>query len=144
MLACGDNLIFCQVGDDPAPQVLRGAASHIPVRAPVLLPLEPGAQVEDVTGAFPRVALQVDHLEAPEVVKEPIGNGGEPVGTEVDDFSRRTESNGQVFYSQVFPGAVSNVGGALAGHRAEGCHEWEEAKEGQDNSTVHFHLQTLP
>lgn len=102
MLACGDDLIFCQVGDDPAPQVLRGAASHIPVQAAVLLPLEPGAQVEDVTGAFPRVALQVDYLEAPQAVKEPVGNRGEPVGTEVDDFSRRTESSGQVFYSQVF------------------------------------------
>lgn len=87
MLACGDNLIFCQVGDDPALQVLRGAAPHIPVQAPVLLPLEPGAQVEDVTGAFPRVALQVDYLEAPQVVKEPIGNRGEPVRSQVDDFN---------------------------------------------------------
>lgn len=87
MLACGDDLIFCQVGDDPALQVLRGAASHIPVHAAVLLPLEPGAQVEDVTHAFPRVALQVDYLEAPQVIKEPIGNRGEPVETEVDDLS---------------------------------------------------------
>lgn len=102
VLACGDDLIFGQVGNDAALQVLWGAAPHIPVQIPVLLPLEPGAQVEDVTGAFPRVALQVDYLEAPQVVKEPIGNRGEPVGTEVDDFSRGTEGSGQVFYSQVF------------------------------------------
>lgn len=102
VLARGEDLILCQVGNDAALQVLWGAAPHIPVQAAVLLPLQPGAQVEDVTGAFPRVALQVDCLEAPQVVKEPVGNRGEPVGSEVDDFSRGTEGSGQVFYSQVF------------------------------------------
>lgn len=58
-----------------------------------MLPLEPGAQVEDVTVAVPRVALQVDYLEALQVVKEPIGNRGELVVTKVDNFSRRAESN---------------------------------------------------
>lgn len=63
MLACGNELIFCQISDDPVLKVSWGSTSHIPVKGPVLLPLEPGAQIEDVTVAFPRVALQVDYLE---------------------------------------------------------------------------------
>lgn len=92
VLAHGDDLIFCQISDDPVLKVSWGGTSHIPVKGPVLLPLQPGAQVEDVTVAFPRVALQVHCLEALQIIKEPAGNRGEPVVTEVDNFSRRPES----------------------------------------------------
>lgn len=31
VLTCGDDLVFCQIGNDPVLQVSWGAASHIPV-----------------------------------------------------------------------------------------------------------------
>lgn len=92
VLARGADLIFCQIRDDPALKMSRGGTSHIPVKGSVLLPLQPGAQVQDVTVAFPRVALQVHGLEALQVIEEPAGNRGEPVVTEVDNFSRWPES----------------------------------------------------
>lgn len=87
VLAGRDELILRQVRDDPALQVFRGSTHHVPIQGPILLPLEPRAQVEDVAVAFPGVPPQVGHLEALQVVQEPAGDAGEQVVVEEDGLS---------------------------------------------------------
>ncbi|ETE59108.1 hypothetical protein L345_15164, partial [Ophiophagus hannah] len=73
-LAAGDDLIFGQVGDNPTLKMGRGRAHHVAVQGPVFLPLQPGAEVENVAGTLPRIPPQVNCLEVGHVVEEAFGD----------------------------------------------------------------------
>lgn len=115
VLAGGDDLVLRQVRDDPAPQVFRGGTHHVLIQGPILLPLEPRTQVEDVAVAIPGIPPQVSPVQALQVVQQPAGEGGELVVVEEDHTSGGAEGSREAAFGQPLRHAVDDVGTTLAG-----------------------------